>query len=67
MDIIVNGQPHHLAGASLMDLLAEQAIEASRRGVAIAINDAIVPRAAWATTNLNPGDAIEIVRPHSGG
>jgi sulfur carrier protein len=67
MDISLNGTPHRTQGANLMDLLAEQAIEPSRRGVAVAINDAIVPRAAWRTTVLNHGDVVEIVRPHSGG
>ncbi len=67
MDINLNGAAHRTTGTSLMDLLAEQAIEPSRRGVAVAINDAIVPRAAWQTTLLNPGDTVEIVRPHSGG
>jgi thiamine biosynthesis protein ThiS len=33
----------------------------------VAINVAIVPRAAWRTTVLNHGDVVEIVRPHSGG
>jgi sulfur carrier protein len=67
MDISLNGAPHRFDGASLIDLLAAQAIDQSKPGVAVAINDAIVPRAEWALTTLNPGDTVEIVRPHSGG
>jgi sulfur carrier protein len=67
MDISLNGAPHRFEGASLVELLAAQAIDQTKPGVAVAINEAIVPRAEWATAALNPGDAVEIVRPHSGG
>jgi sulfur carrier protein len=67
MDINLNGAPHHFAGASLIELLAAQAIDHAKPGVAVAINDAIVPRAEWTTAALRPGDVVEIVRPHSGG
>jgi sulfur carrier protein len=67
MEISLNGAPHSFGGENLIDLLAEQAIDLGKRGVAVAVNDAIVPRAEWTTASLNPGDAVEIVRPHSGG
>jgi sulfur carrier protein len=67
MDISLNGAPHRFEGASLVELLAAQAIDQTKPGVAVAINEAIVPRAEWSTASLNPGDAVEIVRPHSGG
>jgi sulfur carrier protein len=67
MEIRLNGTPYRLDGASLSALLADQAIDTSRRGIAVAINDAIVPRAEWPVTALKSGDAVEIVRPHSGG
>jgi sulfur carrier protein len=67
MDISLNGAPHRFGGASLIELLAAQAIDQTKPGVAVAINDAIVPRAEWAAVSLNPGDVVEIVRPHSGG
>jgi sulfur carrier protein len=67
MDISLNGAPHRFEGVSLVELLAAQAIDQTKPGVAVAINDAIVPRAEWAAVTLNPGDVVEIVRPHSGG
>ena len=67
MEISLNGAPHRFAGANLIDLLAEQAIDPAKRGVAVAVNDTIVPRAEWATSSLKAGDVVEIVRPHSGG
>jgi sulfur carrier protein len=67
MDISLNGAPHSFDGASLVELLAAQAIDRTKPGIAVAINDAIVPRAEWAAVALNQGDVVEIVRPHSGG
>jgi sulfur carrier protein len=67
MDISLNGAPHRFEGASLIELLAAQAIDRTKPGVAVAINEAIVPRAEWSTAALKSGDAVEIVRPHSGG
>jgi sulfur carrier protein len=67
MDISLNGAPHRFDGASLIELLAGQAIDQTKAGVAVAINDEIVPRAEWATAALKSGDVVEIVRPHSGG
>jgi sulfur carrier protein len=67
MDIRLNGAPHRLDGASLAELLARHAIDPARPGIAVAINDAIVPRSLWPTVALSEGDAVEIVSPHSGG
>ncbi|HTJ63250.1 MAG TPA: sulfur carrier protein ThiS [Alphaproteobacteria bacterium] len=67
MDIRLNGEPYTLADSALTDLLAACEVDTTRRGVAVAINDAIVPRGAWSSTKLKDGDAVEIVRPHSGG
>jgi len=48
-------------------LLDEQAIDAEARGVAVALNEAVVPRSAWADTGLTAGDNVEIVKPFRGG
>jgi sulfur carrier protein len=65
--IRVNGESEPLAAANLVALLEEKEISADARGVAIALNGAIVPRADWATTPLSAGDSIEIVRARQGG
>ena len=53
--------------ATLAALLEEKAVDTGQRGIAVAINGAIVPRAAWPQTTLQPGDSIEIVRARQGG
>ena len=56
-----------LAAATLAALLAEKAIDTAQRGIAVALNGAVVPRAAWPATPLRPGDSVEIVRARQGG
>ncbi len=65
--ITVNGAPRPFKGLSLSVLIAEAGIAPDRRGIAVAVNDAVVPRAAWARTILRPGDVVEIVQPLQGG
>jgi sulfur carrier protein len=47
--------------------LEEKALDTGQRGIAVAVNGAVVPRAAWPHTQLRPGDSIEIVRARQGG
>ena len=65
--IRVNGQDEPLSVATLLALLEEKAVDTGQRGIAVALNGAIVPRAAWTQTPLRPGDTIEIVRALRGG
>jgi len=66
-NIRVNGQAEPLMVATLAGLLEEKAVDTRQRGIAVAVNGAIVPRAAWPQTQLRPGDSIEIVRARQGG
>jgi sulfur carrier protein len=66
-NIRVNGQDEPLVAATLAALLEEKAIDTGQRGIAVAVNGAIVPRAAWTQMTLQPGDSIEIVRARQGG
>lgn len=65
--IEVNGRSEPLAARTLTALLEERGIETGGRGVAVALNGAVIPRADWTDTRLNPGDAVEIVRAKQGG
>lgn len=65
--IRVNGIDEPLATTTLLALLAEKSIETAERGVAVAVNGAVVPRSAWHDTALRAGDTIEIVRARQGG
>jgi len=66
-NIRINGEIQPLVVATLAALLEEKAVDTGQRGIAVAVNGAIVPRAAWPRTQLSPGDSIEIVRARQGG
>jgi sulfur carrier protein len=65
--IRVNGESEPLAAATLEALLAEKTADTIQRGIAVALNGSVVPRAAWRDTALKPGDSVEIVRARQGG
>jgi sulfur carrier protein len=66
--IRVNGESEPLGAQKTLDaLLAEKTADTMQRGIAVALNGAVVPRAAWRDTALKPGDSVEIVRARQGG
>ncbi|HEY0833288.1 MAG TPA: sulfur carrier protein ThiS [Azospirillum sp.] len=65
--IRVNGADEPLGARTLAELLAGRGIAHDARGVAVARNGAVVPKRAWGSTALEPGDTLEIVRPLQGG
>jgi sulfur carrier protein len=66
MTVIVNGNPRELsAGTTLADLVT--ALVPSAKGVAAAVDGAVVPRRAWPHTRLADGTVIEVVTAVQGG
>jgi sulfur carrier protein len=65
--LTVNGVAEPLRAPTVAALLASRDIAPDGRGVAVALNGALVKRADWATTALKPGDTLEIVRAMQGG
>jgi len=72
LDTFVNGTPRRLEAplpvdALVADLVPAFAADRTARGIAVAVNDAVVPRSAWASTAVLPGDRVEIVGAVQGG
>jgi thiamine biosynthesis protein ThiS len=66
MTVTVNGQRRDLSGpTTVADLLRQ--LEISQRGVAVEINQNIVPRARLTEHVLTDGDKLEIVTLAGGG
>lgn len=63
----VNGCEKILAGVTIPELLRRHGLDPAARGLAVAVNGALLPRRQWATAALAVGDDIEIVRPFGGG
>lgn len=66
MKALVNGREWELAeGATVADVLARLAVPTT--GIAVARGGEVVPRAAWPSTPVRDGDAIEVVTAVQGG
>ncbi len=64
--IHVNGNEEQLQVATVAELLAARGIMRAK-GVAVAVNGAVVPASGWDHARLGAGDRIEIVKPFGGG
>ena len=67
LTLTVNGEARQSRAATLLDLLAEEGLDPSRRGIAVAMDGAVVRRAQWGQTALRAGCVVEIVKPAAGG
>lgn len=66
MTIRLNGDPYELAGPLSVSALLE-ALDVDPRRVAVELNLVVLKRAAFATTMIQAGDAMEIVNFVGGG
>ncbi len=68
MTIELNGEPVEIsAGASVADAVERAGVQSEPRGVAVAVDGEVVPRAEWGATELRDGQAVEVVRAIGGG
>ncbi|GAA0511092.1 thiamine biosynthesis protein ThiS [Saccharopolyspora subtropica] len=66
MKVVINGEPREVAeDATLAAVLTEFGVP--ERGVAVALDGAVVPRASWPGTELRPDAAIEVLTAVQGG
>lgn len=64
--ITVNGEERLVsAGTSVADVVASLVVDA--RGLAVAVDRDVVPRARWAETSLEAGASVEVVTAVAGG
>jgi sulfur carrier protein len=64
--ITVNGEERDVPpGTSVEAVVAT--LTPRRTGVAVALNDSVVPRAAWATTVVEDDDRVEVLTAVQGG
>jgi len=67
ISIRVNDEPRSLAGATSLAELVRDLGLAERKGVAIAVNNTVVPRANWPAHALADGDRVLVIRATQGG
>ncbi|AWK40447.1 sulfur carrier protein ThiS [Photorhabdus laumondii subsp. laumondii] len=66
MKITVNDQPMELMASLAIQQLLEQ-LEQTQPGMALAINQTIIPRSEWNTHRINDGDNILLFQAIAGG
>jgi sulfur carrier protein len=67
LTIRVNDQPRRLAGATSLLALVRELGLAERKGVAVAVNDGVVPRSQWEKQLLADGDRVLVIQATQGG
>lgn len=65
MNILINNQETHTVSVNVQQLAVELSLP--ERGVALAINNRIVPRTSWEETPLSEGDNVTIIKAAFGG
>ncbi|KXK56755.1 MAG: sulfur carrier protein ThiS [Chlorobi bacterium OLB5] len=68
MNIKINGESVQIAEKmSLEEFVIMRLNKKELRGIAVAVNDMIVPKSKWNETAVNENDSIEIVHAVQGG
>jgi sulfur carrier protein len=67
--ITLNGEARELAAEQphVVDVLAELRLDPDARGVAVAVDGAVVPRSRWSQTLLEAGQRVEVLTAAQGG
>jgi sulfur carrier protein len=64
--VTVNGEDRALDGATTVAALVAE-IGCGTKGVAVAVNDEVVPRSTWSARALADGDRVEVLKAAQGG
>ena len=66
MNILVNDKGVEFFGINLLELADEQGFK-DKTGVAVAVNESVIPRSEWQNYVLKQNDAVLIITPVRGG
>jgi sulfur carrier protein len=64
--LTVNGAPAVLEPDATVATVVD-GLGRDPRGVAVAVNEDVVPRGSWSSTRLRDGDRVEVLRAAQGG
>jgi len=67
VNVVINGSSCELPGGSRVADAVLLVSPSSSSGVAVAVNDDVVPRSRWLETALADGDRVEILTAVQGG
>jgi sulfur carrier protein len=68
MELFLNGEPATVApNATVADVIAQMGHDTAARGVAVALNGEVVPRAEWPSRTVSAHDRVEVLTAVGGG
>lgn len=67
MEITINGKSREIAPPYSVEALLSELFPASAKGIAIAINQSVVPRSDWPDHLLRPHDQVTLITATQGG
>ena len=67
MNIYINEQRQEIASDMNIHRLVTEILQLQMGGIAVAINESVVPRAAWESTSLSENDKLLLIKACSGG
>lgn len=66
--VTVNGEPRTLSrDTSVRDLLETMDVDPEQSGIAVAVDEEVIPRAEWGDTDLEEGGNVEVITATRGG
>ncbi len=66
MEITINGQSREIAASCTLGQLVSE-LFASGKGIAVAVNQTVVPKTDWPSRQLSPNDHITLITATQGG
>jgi len=66
MNILVNDIDVEFSGINLLELADKHGFK-DKTGVAVAVNESVIPKSEWQNYILNQNDAVLIITPAQGG
>ncbi len=67
MEVTVNQQSHTLSETCSVEELVLNVLNRQSKGLAVAVNQMIVPKSNWENQRLNSGDQIVVITATQGG
>ena len=67
MEILINNQKHTVVEDITLQTIANTQLGSKQKGVAIAINETVIPKSNWETQFIQSNDHILIIKATQGG
>ena len=67
MEITLNNHPQQIQEQSSVQIIINDLIGEKQKGIAVAVNETVVPKAQWDSYKLQPNDKVLVIKATQGG